>query len=120
MSARRLVSGFLTLLTVQYAALAGASPCIGATDTGRADSGAAHHPAPAPTDTAPCDTGAHSGHDHHATHNCLAMAGCAGTAAMATQSAVLDSSAPAYSAAPRAPVRFHSYTAPPDTPPPIA
>lgn len=116
---RRLASGLLTLSAVQFAVLGG-SPCSTAPSPERPvaeQAGHAHH---APADEAPCESGRHSDHGHHRGLDCLAMAGCTGSAPV-----VVTGVAPL----PLAPsdVEFraevagpHSYTTPPETPPPIA
>lgn len=110
MIARRLVSGLLTLMAVQYAAVGDGPVCA-----------ASHHQAAAAEHTSPdhCPPASPDGHADHSSSGCLAMAGC-GTIGLAAVVAVELSVFPT-AMAPAIPASTHlrSVLTPPETPPPI-
>jgi len=125
MTWRRLVSGVLTLMAVQYAAF-GIGPSCAAdhhpagTATADLSTGMTHDGPMAPGSTDPCAPNSPDSNTTHTPLSCLAMAGCAATGIAAGATAEL--AAPQMAVAPSVPVSagFRSILTPPETPPPIA
>jgi hypothetical protein len=125
MICRRLVSGALTLMTVQYAAF-GIGPSCAAdhhparTAAADASTGMTHDGPMTPGSTDPCAPTSPDSHTTHTPLTCLGMAGCAPTGIAAVVAAEL--AAPQRAVAPMVPVSagLGSILSPPETPPPIA
>lgn len=123
MQMRRLASGFLALIAVQYAAF-GAGPVCAAEHgpSPVADhAGGMDHTGPAPaSSTNPCAPEHRDGTPTHSPVHCLAMAGCAATSVAEAISAVAMVPPQAVATATAETAQLHSTRSPPDTPPPIA
>lgn len=122
MNWRRVVSGALTLMAVQYAALGSGPVCVSDQSTAAADASShATHDAPGTSAPAvPCAPGPRNPAHSHSSGGCLAMAGCAACGVVSV--VILGIAGGQFFTLPpiqtlSAPL---SVLIPPDTPPPIA
>lgn len=119
---RRVVSGILTLIAVQYAAVGAGSICTSdhSHSTADAPTHTDHEGTSSSAPTVPCAPDAQPPSHQHAAAGCLAMAGCSATGVAAV--AYSELSAAPFTSLP--PIRTistpRSILTPPDTPPPIA
>ena len=124
MLARKLVSGILTLMAVQYAAFGAGSLCASAhhsqASMTEAAGGMAQHNAKAYSPTSPCAPTAPDSHSRHAPSSCLAMAGCAAPGLAAVVAPEVAASPLTVAALVTDAASLRSIMSPPDTPPPIA
>lgn len=125
MIVRRLVSGLMTLMAVQFAILGAQPLCAGdhhSASTASADAmaGMSHDGMMDHGSTDPCSPTAPDSHSTHSPLTCLAMTGCAPTS-LASLGA-LDVVAPPMTvhSAGREPATLRSVISAPETPPPIA
>jgi len=119
---RKVVSGVLTLMAVQYAALGAGSVCTA--DHAGAVTGAATHAAHEGTRPAgpmtPCAPGSQQPPRSHSPAGCLAMASCTACGVVSVDSQKMVLAAVSAARPARTISSLHSIRSAPETPPPIA
>lgn len=124
MFARRLVSGILTLVAVQYAAFGAGSICASAHESTQVSAaedagGMARHGGSNDRPTAPCAPTSPDSHAGHAPAGCMAMAGCAPPGLAAAVAPEVVAAPLTIAALVTDAVSLRSIISAPETPPPI-
>ncbi len=124
MFARRLVSGVMALIAVQYAAFGAGSLCTTAHHSPgsgpEVTAGMAQHRATADGPTSPCAPTSPDSHSTHVPLSCLAMAGCAAPGLAAVVAPEVAASPLTIAVLVTEAATLRSVLSPPETPPPIA
>ena len=119
---RRVVSGVLTLMAVQYAAVGAGSVCAAdhSGPTHDASAQASHHGTESSSPSAPCAPGTQHPAHTHSPAGCVAMAGCTAYSVGGVAFAQIAETVVVAVRALRTSTSLDSIQPAPETPPPIA